>query len=582
MSQPVNSGNPNTPKEMSMEVRLLIAFLLMAVVMFVAPIFFKTPPPPPGQKSAPVTATTAGTASKSTPSAPSAPAPPAVTPAAAPAGPATRQQAQPAFVIDTDLFRVVFSNQGGTIRSWQLKKYRGNDGKWLDLVNTATKPDHAPQVEYPFSLYFPNEKPTTDVNWAYYQQTGEPDRLGVTFEYTDGHTTVHKTFKFQKNSYLSQVTSQVTVDGRPVSAMLAWRGGFGDLTVSSPAAAERALYFNASDNKLVEQNAKVAKDGPVTSSGNYSFAGVADNYFAAVFLPDGGSTMQEVVFSSTVHTLLEEKPAQFPGVAVSMGTANKFSLFVGPKDLDILKQVNPKLESVVDFGWLSLLAKPLFLAVNFLNDAFVHNFGWSIVLVTVIIYMVIFPLRISGMKSMRKMQALKPQIDAISAKYKNLKFNDPKKADQQQETMDLYKRHGVNPMGGCLPMVIQLLLIIPFYKVFQVAVEMRGASWLWVTDLSQPEQLPIKILPIAMIVTQFLTQKMMPQPGADPSQQKMMMLMPVVFGIMFYNFPSGLVLYYLTGNLVSVGQQWFFNRTEAALEASRSVQPPPKKKNGRK
>ena len=131
-------------------------------------------------------------------------------------------------------------------------------------------------------------------------------------------------------------------------------------------------------------------------------------------------------------------------------------------------------------------------------------------------------------------------------------------------------------------MVIQLLLIWPFYRVFQVAVEMRGAHWLWVTDLSQPEHLPIKILPIVLIVTQFLTQKMMPTPGSDPSQQKMMLFMPLVFGFMFYYFPSGLVLYYLTGNLVMMGQQWFFNRTEAAVEAERSVQPPPKKKAGRK
>jgi len=202
--------------------------------------------------------------------------------------------------------------------------------------------------------------------------------------------------------------------------------------------------------------------------------------------------------------------------------------------------------------------------------------------VTIIIYIVMFPLRLTSMKSMRKMQALKPQVDQIAQKYKNLKFNDPRKAEQQQETMALYKKHGVNPMGGCLPTLISLLLIIPFYRVFQVAVEMRGAHWLWVTDLSQPEHLPIKILPVAMIVTQFLTQKMMPTPGVDPNQQRMMMFMPLIFGFMFYNFPSGLVLYYLTGNLVSIGQQWFFNRTEVAVEASRSVQPPPKKKNGRK
>ena len=292
--------------------------------------------------------------------------------------------------------------------------------------------------------------------------------------------------------------------------------------------------------------------------------------------------MTKMTFSDTVHTALDEKAVAFPGVAVTDGAANHFSFFVGPKDLDLLRKINPKLVEVVDFGWWSFLAKPLFLIVNWINDSFVHNFGWSIVLVTVLINFVLFPVKMTNFKSMRKMQALKPQIDAINAKYKSISMRDPRKAEQQQETMDLYKKYGVNPMGGCLPSLIQLALVYPFYKVFMVAVEMRGAHWLWVTDLSQPEHLAIKILPIIMIASQFLYQKMMPSPSTDPNQARMMMIMPLVFGFMFYNLPSGLVLYYLTSNLVNMGQQWFFNHTESAKEAVRSVQPPPKKKNGRK
>jgi len=187
---------------------------------------------------------------------------------------------------------------------------------------------------------------------------------------------------------------------------------------------------------------------------------------------------------------------------------------------------------------------------------------------------------LSNMKSMRKMQALKPQVDAINAKYRNVGLRDPRAADKNQETMDLYKKHGVNPMGGCLPMLLQIPFFFAFYKVFTVSVEMRGAPWLWVTDLSQPETLPIKILPLVMIASQFVMQRMTPQPAGDPAQQKMMMFMPLVFGFMFYNFPSGLVLYYLTSNLVSMGQQWFFNKTSMATLAAESIAPP--KKNGRK
>jgi len=199
-----------------------------------------------------------------------------------------------------------------------------------------------------------------------------------------------------------------------------------------------------------------------------------------------------------------------------------------------------------------------------------------------VINMALFPLKLTNMKSMRKMQALKPQVDAINAKYKNIKMTDPRKGEQNQEVMDLYKKYGVNPMGGCVPMLLQIPFFFAFYQVLKVSVEMRGATWLWVTDLSQPEHLAIRILPVVMIVSQFVMQKMTPQPSGDPNQQKMMMFMPLIFGFMFYQFPSGLVLYYLTSNLVSVGQQWFFNHTESAQEAARSVEPPPKKKNGRK
>jgi YidC/Oxa1 family membrane protein insertase len=552
------------PKEMSMEVRLLLAFLLMGAVMFLTPYFYKTPPNAPAKKEA-------------TQAASVKPPKPAETPAAAPsapAAPATSQQALPPFIVDTNVFRVELSNQGGTVRSWRLKKFRGNDNQSLELVNTAAG------LDFPFSLYFPAEKPASNVNTAHYTQSADGDGMGVTFEFSDGHTSVRKTFRFQKDSYRAQVTSQVTIDGRPIGSALQWLGGFGDLTVDNPSAASRTVYFNVPDDKLVEQNAKAAKNGPVTSTGAYSFAGIDDQYFAAVFLPEENHPLTLVTFDNEVRTPLVEKPGSFAGAAVSDGVSNRFTLFVGPKDVDILQRINPKLGDLVNFGWWSFIAKPLFLILKWTNSV-LHNFGWAIVVVTIFLNMLMFPLRISSMKSSRKMQALKPQIDAIAAKYKSMSMRDPRRAEQQQEQMELYKKYGINPLGGCLPSLIPLILIIPFYQVIRIAAEMRGANWLWVTDLSQPEHLPIKILPVVMTIAQFVAQKMMPAPGVDPSQQRMMMMMPLIFAVMFYNLPSGLVLYYLTGTLVGVGQQWFFNHTEAAQEATRSVEPP-KKKNGRK
>ncbi len=445
-------------------------------------------------------------------------------------------------------------------------------------------------MPFPFSLYFAGQQPTAKVNQVYYTQLPDADGLGIAFGYSDGHTSVHKTFRFRRDSYLCEVSSEVTVDQRPLAHAIEWRGGFGDLTVANAASKENTLYFNPAENKLFEQSVSAAKYGPSAATANFSFAGLEDQYFAAVFLPEAGevSTTEErppfvaTTFADKLRTVAVETPAPLVGAAVSLGTDNHFRLFVGPKDLDLLKSVDPKLEQVVSFGWLSILAKPLFLAVNWFHKSFVHNFGWSIVLVTVVINLALFPLRLSNMKSMRKMQALKPQIDAINAKYKKLSLTDPRKADQQQETMALYKQNGVNPMGGCLPMLIQLPFFIAFYKVFTVSVEMRGASWLWVTDLSQPETLPLHILPLIMIASQFWMQKMTPTaaPGGDPGQQKMMMMMmPLIFGVMFYNLPSGLVLYYLTSNLVGMGLQSFFNHTAAAEDAARSVEPPKKNKN---
>jgi YidC/Oxa1 family membrane protein insertase len=588
MAESVNGGSKTPaqpPKEMSMEVRLLIAFLLMGLVMFLTPYFFKSQVPPAGNKSA------AGqTASPGTPGTPSTsgaqPAAEVTTPPAAaataeaeaavvplPVG-ATPQTAEPNFVIETDLYKIAFSNQGGTVRSWQLKKTKGNDNKTLDLVNTAAG------VDFPYSLHFPDQKPLVNVNWTWYQQTADPDGLGVTYAFSDRHINVRKVFRFQKASYLSTVSTEVTLDGKPLPHMIQWRGGFGDLTIANPAGSQRTLYFDVAANKLVEQSAKAASKGPVSSGGNYSFAGIADVYFAAVFLAEGNSVMQTVTFGDTVKTAHEQTPMALSGVAISDGPANRFEVFVGPKDIGLLKKINPKLESVVDFGWMAFLAKPLFLIVNYVNDTMVHNFGWAIVLVTVAINFVLFPLKLSNMKSMRKMQALKPQIDTINAKFKNVGIRDPKKGEQNEEVMALYKKHGVNPMGGCLPMLLQMPFFFAFYKVFTVSVQMRGAPWLWVTDLSQPEHWEIKILPLVMIASQFIMQKMTPQAAGDPSQQKMMMFMPLVFGFMFYNFPSGLVLYYLTSNLVSMGQQWFFNKTSMATLAAESIGPI--KKIGRK
>ena len=357
----------------------------------------------------------------------------------------------------------------------------------------------------------------------------------------------------------------MSADGKPVPHALTWRGGFGDSTALNHAARLHSLYFDPASNKLVVQQAKVAKNGPVSSTGSYYFAGIEDTYFTAVFLPPTQSPFELWTFSDQISPAEGAKEVAYLGAGVGGSGDNRFSAFVGPKDIDILRSVNPRLAQVVDFGWFGVIARPLFLAVNWVNNRWVHNYGWSIVVVTIIINFLLLPLKYTSLKSMKKMQLLQPQIAAINEKYKGISIRDPRKADQNQEVMELYKKHNVNPMGGCVPMLLQIPFFFAFYKVLMVAIEMRGAHWLWVTDLSQPEHLPIRVLPVALIVTQFMMQKMTPTTTGDPTQQRMMLMMPLVMGFLFYGMSSGLVLYWLTGNLVGIAQQWFFNRRVVAL-----------------
>jgi len=549
-----------------MERRLLLAFLLMMLVLFLTPYFYKPSAPPPAPKQA---------APQSETAKPEAPKP--VEQPALPPAEEISAGAEQTFRINTDLYQVEFSNRGAVVQSWLLKAYKDNTGKPVELVNQAA----AAKTGFPLSLAFPGQKPSQDLNQALYAAKVSEDGLSIDFSFSDGNLVSRKTYQFRKDSYLSEVVSEVAEGGRRLSHLLVWRGGFGDKQVPGAVAAQHSVYFDVPANKLVVKSASDAKDEPLAAEGVFSFAGIQDTYFAAVFLPPADAPVRHHTYSDSVPSGPDGAEAPHVGAGVGDSGANRYALFAGPKDIDILRKINPKLEQLVDFGWFAFIAKPLFLAVNWINNRYVNNYGWSIVTVTVIINFLLLPLKFTSLKSMKKMQMLQPHIAAINARFKGIGIRDPRKAEQNQEVMGLYKKHGVNPMGGCVPMVLQIPFFFAFYKVLSVAIELRGASWLWVTDLSQPETLPIRILPVTMIVSQFIMQRMTPTTTADPSQQRIMMLMPLVLGFMFYGVSSGLVLYWLTSNLVGIAQQLFFNKVMAA-----PVVPPPaapvKKKGSRK
>jgi len=553
------ADSPNNPiqpgqqgkKELSMETRLLLAFLLMGLVLFLTPYIYKAPPAPPKQ-AVPTAGKQAVHAEKSAETVPARP----VAPTQAIPG-QIQDTAEREFTVDTDIYRIKFSNRGATVHSWVLKKYLDRSGKPLELVNQSS----FAKVPAPFSLSL-KDSPAADVlNYGLYAAKPSPGGLGIEYEFSDGKIHAKKTFQFTKDGYLSQVATEVSQNGVPVDHLIQWRGGFGDPTSLNRISEQHVVYYDLNQGKLITRDAKSVKDGPSSMSGNFSFAGVDDRFFSFVFLPKDNTSTTAVAVKDDVPAAPAGKEEMHVGVEVGGDTVNRMVAFVGPKDIDLLRKVDPKLQQLIDWGWFGVIAKPIFLALHWLNDNLVHNYGWSIVIITIAINLVLLPMRFAGMKSQRKMQALQPKIAEINAKYKGLSLRDPRKAQQNQEIMDLYKTAGANPMSGCLPMVIQMPILYAIYKVLNVTIELRGAHWLWVTDLSQPEQLAIHILPLIMVVSQFLVTQMTPTPGVDPAQAKMMKFMPLMFGFFFYNVSSGLVLYWLTSNLVGILQQWIVNRT---------------------
>ena len=543
-------GKPGKKKELSMEMRLLLAFLLMGLVLFLTPYIYKAPPPPKKPVMPPVAAQVAEEKK---------PAAAAAAAQAAPAEPVPGQiqsSAEQEFIIDTQFYRIRFTNHGAAVTSWVLKKYLDHAGKPLELVNAAA----LGKVPPPFSLSLKDQQAAGALNSGLYSAKPTEDGLGIEYEFSNGKNYARKSFRFSKNSYLSQIATEVKQNGVPTQHLIEWRGGFGDATVLNRVGEQHAVHYDLSQGKLIVKDAKAAKDGPVDFAGNYSFAGLDDRFFAFVLLPQDNTSTQVEVVKDDVPAAPGGKDEQRVGVLLGGDSLNRFAMFVGPKDVDLLRNVDPKLQQLIDWGWFGIIAKPIFLALHWLNDNWLHNYGWSIVVITVIINLVLLPLRFTSMKSQRKMQKLQPQIAAINAKYKGLSLRDPKKAQQNAEIMELYKKEGANPMSGCLPMFVQIPILYAFYKVLTVTIELRGAHWLWVTDLSQPEQLAIHILPIVMVITQFIQQQMTPNPGVDPSQAKMMKFMPLMFGFFFYSMSSGLVLYWLTSNLVGILQQWLVNR----------------------
>ena len=479
-------------------------------------------------------------------------------------------------MIESDLYRVTFTNRGALVKSWILKKFDDDQGRPLDLVNRAAS-DH---YGYPFSLWTYDENQRNQLNSGLYVVTasGKTAPAQITFEYANQGLTVRKSFRFD-NSYAVHVETSVETNGYPVTAYLAWPAGLGDQVNAIGYAASRIEYQN---NSSIERLAIKKISGGATLHGPFDWVGVTDQYFAAVFLPEDANSAVAVTLRNVIDVPKDpSKPnstetikADLLGVAIgdSHGTTVG-RMFVGPKELRSLESVkvptisgtDADLRGLVNFGFFGIIARPLFLWLKWTYDHIIPNWGWAIVLQTLIITAALLPLRISSMKSALKMQKIQPQMNAIKEKYKKYSMRDPRRQEMNTEIGELMKNEGVNPVGGCLPLVIQMPFLFAYYSMLASALDLRHAHWLWVKDLSSAD--PWLILPILMMGSMFLTQRMTPQTGMDPQQQRMLnVMMPLMMGFIFFKLAAGLNLYYTEANFIGIVQQMVMNRTGLGRE----------------
>jgi YidC/Oxa1 family membrane protein insertase len=576
-----------------MERRLLVVFALtFLVIMLFQPLLKKYGPQPPAKVESVQPAQNASQTAPplSTPSASQSSSQPGAAPGAArgksPLAPMQASSEQDT-AIENDVYRIVFTNRGARVKSWMLKKYTDDKGGPLELVNTAA----AERYGYPLTLWSYDEALRNTLNSVLYvaARSGTNDRTEITFGYDDGDLSVRKSFTFDRSSYVVGVKTAAYVKGAPVAAFPMWPAGFGS-DMTGPQYASGQIVYQYDDK--VERLAIKKISGGGTLQGPFHWAGLSDQYFAAVFLPADPKNAAMVTLRNQIEiphggsdTKQMDKVDVLGAAVGSEKGASDVRIYVGPKALADLESVSvpgitgaePDLRKIIDFGWLGIIALPLFLWLKWMHGHIVGNWGWAILLQTLVINLALLPLRLSQMKSMLKMQRVAPQIKSIQEKYKKYSLRDPRKADMNTEISALYKKEGVNPAGGCLPLVIQMPFLFAYYRMLNVAMDLRHAPWLWIHDLSSPD--PHYILPIAIVVSMFFMQRMTPQGGMDPAQQKMMnIMMPMMLGIMSFNLPAGLGLYWSAGQLIGIVQQSVMNRTSLGREMREMMEKRARKK----
>jgi YidC/Oxa1 family membrane protein insertase len=555
-----------------MERRLLLAIVLTFIVLTVYQWMVPMPPVRPAQAPA------AGGSVGGKP-------PPAVPPKAeataipsasiVPVDALRGDTIERTITVDNGLVRAVFSNRGATLSAWELTGYQGPDGRPVDLVPHDV-PANQPR---PFSLKLEDAEKTTRANTALFTVAVErvegeippsvdarTSPVTLSFEYQDAAGLhVQKEFRLEPNSYVATVSANVMDEGRAVNPTIQWGPGLGDVlalgggSAFMPVRKSEAIFSVEGD---VERIAAADLVETPRYRGTYEFAGVDTHYFISAAVKLGSAELEFYPLSIPVEGSQPPVSRDYVGYNIRFQSAPggdaRVRFFVGPKHFESLRGADPDLVRAIWFGMFAFLSVPLLSALNWVN-AFVGNYGWSIIVLTVIINAAMFPLRHKSNVSMRRMQAIQPQVKAIQDRYAKLKMTDPARQKMNTEMMELYRQKGVNPASGCVPMLLTFPVLLAFYSLLSEAIELRGAPFIWwIKDLAAAD--PYYVTPILMGASQVLQQKMMPMTGADPVQQKMMLFMPIIFTFLFLTSPAGLALYWFASNVLVIAQQVLTNK----------------------
>jgi YidC/Oxa1 family membrane protein insertase len=533
-----------------MDKRGFLAIVLSLLVIFLWQAFFVKQPPP---KQADSTKQETGVDKKEL--TPATPAPPkqVQTRTILTQKEVTTEKEIP---VETPLYTAIFSTKGGTLKSFKLKGYRKNlnkDSELIELVHVGDEMLKPLTVTFPESNIDIRPGNIYTVNSASIDLTQGQDsrQLVFTQSYTNA-AKIEKIFTFHPDRYSIDLEVRIhnlLKEALSQNPLLSWHQYVDPKAETDEYGHEGPISYIS---KSIDLHEVKKLDSGKSFGPDVIWAGFETKYFIASMIPQNPTlTTLSLNLDSRNMVSVSLKGPQNLIPAGQTGSFN-YSLYLGPKDHDILKTQGVGLENAIDFGsWLKWLALPLLITVKFINN-YVHNYGIAIIILTILIKIIFWPLGNKSYKSMKEMQKIQPKLTELREKYKN------DKTKLSQETMALYKTHKVNPLGGCLPMVIQIPVFFGLYKALMYSIELRHAPFYWwIQDLSAKD--PYYITPIIMGGTMFIQQTMTP-PMGDPLQQKIMLLMPVFFTFLFLNFPSGLVIYWLFQNILSIGQQYYINK----------------------